>query len=72
MIISESKRLSSIQSQISFTDQKRKALKNVDPNLGFKVFNLSIKEVNKATKMMQSEFSNHIGPAGKRKNRKTQ
>jgi hypothetical protein len=31
-----------------------------------------VKEVNKATKMMQSEFSNHIGPAGKRKIRKLQ
>lgn len=40
--------------------------------MGFDVYKLSLKEVSKATKMMQSEFSNHIGPAGKRKVRKLQ
>lgn len=44
--------------------------KKFDYQFGFNVYKLSLKEVSKATKMMQSEFSTKIGPAGKRKIRK--
>ena len=46
--------------------------KKKDLNFGFDMVKLDQNIAAKATKMMQTEFSNHIGPAGKRKIRKLQ
>ena len=56
-------------SQGSSSIQKNYPRVRVDIDLGFKIYDLSQRQANKVTRLMQSEFAKEIGPAGKRKER---
>jgi hypothetical protein len=46
--------------------------KKKDLNFGFDILKLDQSIAEKATRLMESEFQNHVGPAGKRKKRQQQ
>ncbi len=46
--------------------------KKRDLNFGFDILKLDQNIAEKATRLMESEFQNHVGPAGKRKKRQQQ
>jgi hypothetical protein len=43
--------------------------KKKDLNFGFDILKLDLSIAEKATRLMESEFQNHVGPAGRRKKR---